>query len=159
MFSLLLMGADNGGAHGEERAELLKQQKQLNARVERLTREQDYLVFQRTMYASDSKYLIINVSQKTVQLKYKNRILKVVMFEPVSGRVGSLKPGALTLTQKIEGTRRRNLMVFEEALVLQGMKAPPAKFKKGMPRFTLSKRNFKSLYAALASGAKAYILP
>src|SRR5512135_3234238 len=91
-FSVFLMGADNGGQSGEERGKLLEQQKQLSARVKSLKREQDYLLFQSTMYASDSKYLVINISRKSGQLKYKNRILKDFHFERVSatGRVSKL---------------------------------------------------------------------
>ncbi len=159
VLSLFLMGADNGDQNGEERGKLLEQQKQLSVRIEKLKQEQDYLVFQNAMYASDSKYFIVNISTKTGQLKYKNRVLKDISLMLVSGRVRRLKSGALTLTQKIEGPKRRNLMVFGEALVLQGKLAPEARLDAGIPRYSMSKRDFKSLYAALESGAKAYVIP
>ncbi len=152
------MGADDGGQNGEERAKLLKQQKQLNARIETLKREQDYLVFQQTMYESDSKYLILNFPAKTGQLKYKNRVLKDVHFKLVSGRVSSLVPGALTLTEKIEGPRERNLLVFGQALVLQGKYAPANRIEAGILRLSLSRKDFLSIYYVIESGAKAFIL-
>jgi hypothetical protein len=158
LLSLFIMGADNGDQNGEERGKLLEQQKQLSVRIEKLKREQDYLVFQRTMYTSDSKYLIINISAKTAQLKYKNRVLKDFSFKPVSGRIRRLSRGALTLTEKIEGNRKRNLLVFGKSLVLQGKNAPSAKIEAGMPRFSLSKKDFRSVYYAIEPGAKAYIL-
>ena len=157
MFSLFLMGADNVGQNADERGKLLEQQKQLNIRIAKLKREQDYLVFQRTMYTSDSKYLIINISAKAGQLKYKNRVLKDFHFKRVSGRVSRLPRGALTLTQKIEGSRARNLLVFEKSLVLQGAHAPATALESGIPRFSLSKKDFRSIYYAVEPGAKAYL--
>lgn len=160
VLSFFLMGVDNGDQSGEDRGKLLEQQKQLSARIKTLTREQDYLVFQKTMYASDSKYLILNISKKSGQLKYKNRILKDFHFErvSVSGRVNRLTRGALTLTQKIEGDRKRKLLVFDKSLVLQGVHAPATKLGAGIPRFSLSKKDFRSVYYAIEPGAKAYIM-
>ena len=160
MLALFLMGADNGEQDAEERGKLLEQQKQLSVRVEKLKREQDYLVFQRTMYSSDSKYLIINISKRTGQLKYKNRVLKDFYFKRVSisDRVHRLTRGALTLTQKIEGARQRKLLVFDKFLVLQGVHAPEVKLEAGIPRYSLSKKDFRSIYYAVEPGAKAYIL-
>ena len=159
VLSLFLMGADNGDQDGEERGKLLEQQKQLSARIGRLKREQDYLVFQRTMCSSDSKYLIINSSKKTGKLMYKNRVLKDFHFKRVSGRVSRPTRGALTLTQKIEGARQRKLLVFGKALVLQGSLAPAVELKAGIPRFSLPKKDFRSVYYAVEAGAKTYILP
>jgi len=145
--------------HGDaEQKKLIEQKKKLNARVETLMREQDYLVFQKVMYESDSKYLIINFAARTLQLKYKNRVLKDVKFKRVLGHVGRLTHGALTLTQKIEGPRKRNLLVFGQALVLQGTRAPSTPIEEGMPRLFLSRKDFLSLYYAIESGAKAFIL-
>ncbi len=160
MLSLFLTGAVNGDENREERGKLLQQQKQLSIRIKTLKREQDYLVFQRTMYTSDSKYLILNISKKTGQLKYKNRVLKDFHFKrvSVSDRAHRLTRGALTLTQKIEGARQRKLLVFDKSLVLQGVHAPEAKLEAGIPRYSLSKKDFRSVYYAIEAGAKAYIL-
>jgi hypothetical protein len=152
------MGADNVEQDGEERGKILEQQKQLSVRIKTLKRQQDYLVFQKTMYTSDSKYLIIHVSAKTGQLKYKNRVLKDFHFKRVSSGVSSLTRGALTLTQKIEGTRGRNMLVFGKSLVLQGKNAPANELEVTMPRFALSKKDFRSVYYAIEPGAKAYIM-
>jgi len=157
-FSVFLMGADGGDLNGEERGKLLKQQKQLSTRIETLKREQEFLVFQRTMYASDSKYIIINSSAKTGRLKYKNRVLKDFHIKLVSGRASRLTRGALTLTQKIEGAKGSKLLVFNKSLVLQGKNAPSAKIEAGMPRFSLSKKDFRSVYYAIEPGAKVYII-
>ena len=151
-----ICGAEQGDA---ERKKLFEQKKQLNARIETLQREQDYLVFQKTMYESDSKYLIINIPAKTGQLKYKNRLLKDVHFKLISGQVSRLTPGALTLTEKIEGPRERNLLVFGKSLVLQGTYSPATRIKAGIPRLSLSRKDFLSMYYALESGAKVFIQP
>ncbi len=160
LLSLFLMGAANAAENGEDRGTLLEQQKQLSVRIKTLKREQDYLVFQRAMFLSDSKYLILNISKKTGQLKYKNRVLKDFHFKrvSVSDRAHRLTRGALTLTQKIEGARQRKLLVFDKALVLQGAFAPATKLDAGIPRFSLSKKDFRSVYFAVEQGAKLYIL-
>jgi hypothetical protein len=158
LFSLFLLGADNGGQNNAKREKLLAQHKQLSKRIETLTREQDYLVFQKAMHASDSKYLVIDIAKRAGQLKYKNRVLMGFHLKRVSGRRSRPGRGALTLTQKIEGSWKRNLLVFGDSLVLQGRKAPAAKIKKGMPRYSLTRRNFRSVYYAIEPGAKAYVL-
>ena len=150
-----ICGAEQGDA---ERKKLLDQKKQLNARVETLKQEQNYLVFQKTMYESDSKYLIINFASRYMQLKYKDRVLKHVPFRRVLGRVSRLGHGALTLTQKIEGPSERNLLIFGQALIVQGTSAPSTLLKEGIPRVFLSRKNFLSVYYAIESGAKAFIL-
>jgi hypothetical protein len=150
-----ICGAEQGDA---DRKKISEQKKQLNARVETLKREQDYLVFQKTMFESDSKYLIINVPAKTGQLKYKNRLLKNLHFKLISGQVSRLTPGALMLTQKIEGPRERNLLVFGQSLVLQGKYAPATRVEANIPRLSLSRKDFLSIYYAIESGAKAFIL-
>jgi hypothetical protein len=148
-------GAEQGDA---EQKKLVVQKRKLNARVETLKQEQDYLVFQKTMYESDSKYLIINFAARNMQLKYKNRVLKDVPFKRVLGRASRLSHGALTLTQKIEGPRERNLLIFGQALVLQGKYAPSTLLEEGIPRMFLSRKDFLSVYYAIESGAKAFIL-
>jgi hypothetical protein len=123
-----------------------------------LTAEQDFLVFQKTMYASDTKYLIISLAAKKGQLKYKNRVLKDFRFERVSDRKAGPATGALTLTKKIEGPRERNLLLFGKALVLQGRQPPPTRLEKGIARLGLSKKDFMSVYYAIEVGAKAYVV-
>ena len=150
-----ICGAEQGNA---ERKTLFEQKKQLNTRIDTLQREQDYLVFQKTMFESDSKYLIINVPAKTGELKYKNRLLKNLHFKVISGQISRLTPGARMLTQKIEGPRERNLLIFGQALILQGKYAPSTVLEEGIPRVFLSRKDFLSVYYAIESGAKAFIL-
>jgi hypothetical protein len=158
VLSLCLAGIC-GAEHGEvDRKKLVAQEKKLYARIETLQREQDYLVFQKTMYESDSKYLIIDFAARIMQLKYKNRVLKDIPFKRVLGRVSRLSHGALTLTQKIEGPGERNLLIFGQSLVLQGKYASSKLLEEGIPRVFLSRKDFLSVYYAIESGAKAFIL-
>ena len=158
VLSLCLAGICGAEQRDVEQKKLVEQKKQLYARVETLKQEQDYLVFQKMMSDSDSKYLIINFAARNMQLKYKDRVLKDVPFKRVLGRVSRLSHGALMLTQKIEGPKERNLLVFGQALVLQGKNAPSTLLEKGIPRVFLSRKNFLSVYYAIESGAKAFIL-
>jgi hypothetical protein len=155
--ALLLMGADSGEQGTDERAKLLEQQKQLNARVETLKQEQDYLLFQKTMYASDSKYLVINISARTGQLKYKNRVLKDFHFTS-AGPVSMLKQGSITLTKKIEGTKERHSLIFGSSLVLLSKRTPATPLEAGIPRIYLSRKDFLPLYYSLEIGALSYIV-
>ena len=159
VLSLSLAGICGAEQRDAEQIKLIEQKKQLKARVEMLKQEQDYLVFQKTMYESDSKYLIINFAARNMQLKYKDRVLKDVPFKRVLGRVNRLRHGELTLTQKIEGPKERNLLIFGQALVLQGKNAPSTLLEEGTPRVFLSRKNFLSVYYAIESGAKVFILP
>ena len=151
------MGAENGEQGTDEQAKLLEQQKQLNARIETLTQEQDYLLFQKTMYASDSKYLVLNVKARTGQLRYKNRILKDFHFAK-AGKARMLKRGMVTLTKKIEEPKKRKLLIFGTSLVLQGKQVPATQIQAGVPRFSLSKKDLLSVFYAVEVGAKAYIM-
>ena len=155
--SLFLMGADNGEQGTDEHAKLMEQQKQLNARIETLKQEQDYLLFQKTMYASDSKYLVLNITARTGQLKYKNRILKDFHFTS-AGHVSKLKRGAVTLTKKIEGTKGRRSLVFGRSLVLLGKRGTAAPLEAGIPRIYLSKKDFLSIFYSVENGAKSYLI-
>ncbi|HEY6010457.1 MAG TPA: hypothetical protein VIX18_03220, partial [Nitrospirota bacterium] len=81
LLALFLAGADNsGGQAADERTQLRHQRDALRKRVESLRNEQDFLLFQNEMYASDSKYLVINVPAKTGRLMYRNRVLKDFRF-------------------------------------------------------------------------------
>ncbi len=151
--SVLLMGADSADNESNERARLLEQQAQLNARIEALRRDQDFLLFQKSLYGVDSKYLVLNMTTKKGQLKYKNRILMDFPFTTEGS--GKLTPGALSLTEKTEAVGGKSYLVFNNALVLSGkrLQASPSR-----ARITMKKNIFLSVFYALETGAKAYIL-
>jgi hypothetical protein len=154
---LLLIGTAAGG-EDHERERLLQQQKVLTGRIETLKREQEFLLFQKTRYTSDSKYLIINLRSKTGQLRYKNRVIRdfPVTAAKTPGRIGE---GAAVLTKKIEGSTRPNALVFGKACILQRKGGVSSQPGTNIPRISLGKKDFNALFYALEIGASVYILP
>ncbi len=158
--AFLFVGAAGAEEGTEERGKLLEQEGRLTARIESLKQEQDYLLFQKTMYASDSKYLVLHIAARSAQLRYKNRILKDLPLRVVSGRIEALVRGATTLTGKVEDPKERNALVFGSAFLLQGIRPPALRESEpGFVRFALSKKDFSSLFYAVETGSQAYILP
>jgi hypothetical protein len=159
LLSLLFVSMDGNGQEQDERDELLEQQKALKEKIETLRREQDFLLFERALYVTDSKYLIINLGAKKGQLKYKNRVLKDFRFTASANLAKDvLKPGTLTLTKKREDPGQRHVLLFGKSLVIQWKR--PARFPYGanIPRLSLSRRDIQSIFYAVEEGAMAYIV-
>ena len=144
-------------AADREQEKLLARQKVLTNRIEALKREQDFLLFQKTLSAQDSKYLVVRIAGRTGQLKYKNRVLRDFPILPQSKRLGRLSQGALRLTEKIEGPSKKKVMVFGEELLLTRKGADPAPRAK-LPRLVLDSRDFRAVFAALEAGAFLYVV-
>jgi hypothetical protein len=163
VLSLFVVGSDGNGQEQGERDELLEQQKVLKEKIETLRREQDFLLFEKALYATDSKYLIINLGAKKGQLKYKNRVLKDFRFT-ASANIAkdALKTGALTgeltLTKKIENPGQRRVLLFGKSLAIQWLRPARSSYTANIPRLSLSKRDFQSIFYAVEEGAKAYIV-
>ena len=154
-----LMAADGGDAVRDERASLEAMRSTLRQKISSLKREQDFLLFQKTMYAADSKYLIIDVKHRTAQLKYKNRLLKDMHFTPSKKFLGrGLRQGMLVLTEKVEGKKDRDALVFGKSLVVQWKQSIVPPQERGLPSITLLKKELLSVYYAVEEGAPAYIL-
>jgi len=159
LLSLLFMGMDGNGQEQNERDELLKQQKVLKEKIETLRREQDFLLFERALYATDSKYLIINLGAKKGQLKYKNRVLKDFRFTASANLAdNALKPGTVTLTKKKEDPGQRHVLLFGKSLVILWKPPASSPYAKNIPRISLSKGDFQSIFYAIEEGAKAYLM-
>jgi len=159
VLSLFLMGADNGEQTEDERDALMDRQKTLHGRIETLQAEQDYLVFQKAMYGADSKYLVLNITEKTGQLKYKNRVLKDFRFIPsknLSAR--KLRTGMLALTKKREGKNARHALVFGDALIIKrkGATVPPQ--ETDIPSLFLTRKDMQSVFFAIETGARMYLV-
>jgi len=159
ILSLFLMAADGGGDARDERESLNELQQSLRARIETLAKEQDFLLFQKAMYASDSKYLILNVTAKTGQLKYKNRVLKDFHFQ-LQGKVSGnkLRTGMLVLDKKTEEKSGRHVLIFGDALILQWKRSAVPAREKNIPFITLTKRDLQSVFYAVEPGARTYVL-
>ncbi len=158
LLSLFLTGMNGNGQDSDERENLLHQQKVLNKKIEALRREQDFLLFEKALYAAESKYLIINLGSKTGQLKYKNRVLKDFHFIASANLAGVPKSGALTLTRKREDPRQRHILIFGKSLVIQWKRPALPAYEARIPRLSLSKGDLQSIFYAVEEGAKAYIV-
>lgn len=156
VFLLLFTGASLAHAGESDREILLQEKKALTARISELQREQDFLVFQKTAAAMDSKYLILNVRAGNGQLKYKTRVLRDFTFKAVGERRG-LKEGMIVVTKKIDGPKRYGL-IFGNDLILRG-KRKLTSLEADIPPLSLDKKDLMAIYYALEAGARAYLLP
>jgi hypothetical protein len=156
---LFFVGTVGYGQEQDERDELLEQQKVMKEKIDTLRREQDFLLFEREIYVSDSKYLIINLGAKKGQLKYKNRVLKDFRFT-ASGNLAkdALKPGTLTLTKKREDPGQRHVLLFGKSLIIQWKRPAGSPYTANILRISLSKRDLQSIFYAVEEGANAYIV-
>jgi hypothetical protein len=153
------MGADGSNAGLDERTALQDQRRILSERLARLQREEDFLLFQKAMYVSDSKYLVINTREKTGQLKYKNRVLKDLRFTPSQQMSrDAFKPGKLVLTRKAEGKRDRHALIFGNTLVIQWKRDVVPQREKKIPVFSLKRKEMLSIFFSLEEGSLAYII-
>ena len=158
LLSLFLAGMNGSGQESDDREDLLKQREALNKKIETLRHDQDFLLFEKALYATDSKYLIINLGSKAGQLKYKNRVLKDFRFKASPNLAGSIEPGALTLTKKREDPRQRHVLIFGKSLVIQWKRPARAPYQADVASLSLSKTDLQSIFYALEEGAKAYSL-
>ncbi len=136
---------------------LLARQKTLNQQIQALRREQDFLLFQKTVSEQDSKYVIITLAGKTGQLKYKSRVLKDISVLSQSKHLERLSQGALPLTEKIEGPSKKRALIFGNSLLMIKKGTDPAPRSK-LPRLVLSSRDFRAVFASLETGAFLYVV-
>jgi hypothetical protein len=156
----LLCGMD-GGVYGEdERAALLQKIKTQKSRIEVLRREQDALLYRKTMEDVDSKYLIIDLAKNSGQLRYKNRVLKDFTFTPSKRHsYRSLKQGMLTLTKKTEDNKKGfHELLFGGSLALRRSRSAVPPREQAVPFISLGKKDMQSVSHAVEEGATAYVL-
>lgn len=153
-----LCGATGEAQEQDERATLRKQQQALHAKVGALKREQDFLLFQKEMYATDSRYLVLRIRERSGQLKYKNRVLKNFQFTlPKTVAVRALQPGMLVLTKKTEKKKNRYALLFGTTVMLQWKQDGVSDREAGIPVFSLDEKDMASLFYAVEQGAPAYL--
>ena len=70
--SAVLLCSVGYGQEGKDRVQLLERERQVRARIELLKREQEFLLFQKELFAADSKYLVLDLRAGTGLLKYRN---------------------------------------------------------------------------------------
>jgi hypothetical protein len=143
----------------DEQGSLLEQQKTLQGRVAVLKQEQDFLLFQKEMAASDSRYLVLNLAAKKGQLWYKNRVLKDFHLILSNNVTTEIPPaGILKLTKKTEGTNGRYVLQFGKALIMQWKRASVPPREADIPFISLTKKEIQAVYFAVEPGAMAYIV-
>ncbi len=158
LLSAFLPGADNGGPDRDERDVLRDTQVTLRARIEALRNEQDYLLFRKMMYCTDSKYLIINVTNKTGQLKYKNRVLKEFRFSTSKNlRTDAVRPGIVVLTKKVEGKNGRHALLFGRSFVVRWKRSAASLQETDIPYISVTRKELLSIFFAVEEGSMAYI--
>ena len=159
VISALLLGSNAVGQNQDELATLQVLQQTWQKKIHTLKREQDFLLFQNEMYAVDSKYLLLNITARSGQLKYKNRVLKDFRFIPVKNvNDNALQPGMLVLTSKTERKLNRYALIFGTSLIIQWTRS--AAFRQGgnIPAILLSENDILSVFSAVEEGARAYIV-
>jgi hypothetical protein len=158
LLALFLAGANGNDRAASERETLVKLEQKLQARVKKLGEEQDFLLFQKEMYQVDSKYLVLNVTRKTGQLRYKSRVLKDFRFFP-SRRFSAASPaGVLVLTKKTDGKNGPFSLEFGDALVLRRKEGGVPAGERGIPFIFLKKTDMQSIFMAVERGAMAYLV-
>lgn len=158
MLSVLLIGADGAGPIQDEQVALRKQQSALRTQIKALRKEQDFLLFQKAMYRTDSKYLVINITSRTGQLKYKNRLLKEFKFRfSKVFRSGSTRAGAVVLTKKVESKQDRRALLFGGSFLMHRKGAAVRPKTPNVAVMSLNKKDLASIFYALEEGAMAYL--
>jgi hypothetical protein len=157
--SLVFMGADGGDRVREERAQLEAKTSSLQKKIAILKSEEGFLLFQKAMYSADSKYLIMNITKRTAQLKYKNRVLQDFHFKmPKKIRDRMLPAGMLVLTKKEKGKNDQDSLIFGSSLVLQWKRTAPSKQEVGIPVILFPKKEMLSVFYAVEEGSLVYLV-
>jgi len=142
-----------------ERQGLIERRDQLRSRIGKLQAEQDFLLFQKEMYSVDSKYLVLDPHRRTGVLKYRDRVIRTFTFSSDSSASRSALRGAQALTEKAERTEKRRILVFGNTLVLRTkQRMNTAAAGPDVRQYILSSRDMASLFYALDTGSRAYII-
>ncbi len=152
--SVLLMGADAGDPGRDEMAALRSRESALRTRIETLQHEQDYLLFRRAMYHSDSKYLVLNVTTRTGRLMYRNRLLKDYRFR-FSKNFRAV--GMAAVTKKSEDKKNRRALVFGTSFLVHAKGTAVPRGTENLVVVSITKKEMASIYYALEEGALAYL--
>jgi len=159
VLSGFLINAAAVRANQDENAALEELHRTLQQRIATLQSEQNLLLFQKEMNTSDSKYLLLNISEKTGQLKYKNRVLRNFTFMVKKNfTTVVVQPGMLSLTKKVMGNANRHALIFGTALIIQWKRVLIAKKEEPALRIFVAENDLLSIYSAVREGAKAYVV-
>jgi hypothetical protein len=143
----------------DERQRLLNQRQKLTARIDHLRREQELLLFQKTAYQSDSKYLLLDTRSGKGLMKYRNRILRSFSIARTDRSSRRPKPGPRILSEKIEGPPQARMLVFGNDLVVHTKRfAGRSRIPKGSSSLTIGTKDMAAIYHAIERGAALYVI-
>jgi len=157
-----LAAAGSGPAQeSEEYAALAGKEQRLRAQLEHLREQQQYLLFEKALHASDSKYVLLNIRSGKGTLNYRNRILKSFSFvlKP-SSRSPKPRSGPLLLSGKKEGRPRQRQLVFgNQVLVLRSAKSGAiAGMSSRSHQVSIGTKDLAAIFYALDNGSYLYII-
>ncbi len=153
LMSVFLFGMQGKSPDDIERRRLVEQQAKLSDRIASLNQEQEFLLLQKAFYASDSKYILLDLPSRTGMLKYRNRVLKTFVFSMTAGKRPVPRNTVLKVTAKTDGKERKRMLLFGDALLLQSKRSSLAAGKeKRTPRILVGSKDFAALYYAVEQG-------
>jgi len=150
---VLLQGRDAPASDDFDRQALIERQAKLADRIVSLKHEQEFLLMQKAFYASDSKYILLDLPSRTGVLKYRNRVLRAFTFSLGSGKHPIPRNTVLNVTDKSDSKVRRRSLQFGNSLIIQSKRASTADEKeKSVPRVVVGSRDLAALYYAVEQG-------
>jgi len=158
LLSFLLLGMDGSERENDELRRLGEKQAQLTTRIEALKEEQDFLLFQRSIAGSDSKYLLLDISAGAGTLNYRNRILRTFGFSLSASKPHQLRRGQYIITGKTDGSPGKRALVFRDAFVIHGKGyLGSTSDEKKLPGIVIGRRDLAAIFYAVDSGTMLYI--
>lgn len=143
----------------DERQRLIERRNRLRARITKLQKEQNFLLFRKEMYAADSKYLVLDPGRGSGELRYRDRVIRNFQLTRNGAASPPLRPGAFVLSVREERGGKRRSLVFGNTFMLQTRHARSGGRRETEPvRFVLSSKDMSSLFSALDVGSRAYVV-
>ena len=158
LFAFLLVGMDGQTREKDEQRRLEEKQAQLATRIDTLKKEQDFLLFQRSIAGSDSKYLIFDLSVGTGTLKYRNRILRIFGVTVSPSGQSHIRKGRHVIAYKSDGSANKKEMVVADEFIIHG-KAYVVKSAGGkrLPSLVIKQKDLASLFFVVDKGTMAFV--
>jgi hypothetical protein len=158
LFALLLMGMDGPRRDIDEQRQLEDKSARLAARIEALKKEQDLLLFQRSMAGSDSKYLLLDLSLGTGTFMYRNRVLRTFRVTLSGAKPNQLRKGRHVLTGKTDGPQGKIALVVQDSFIIHGKNySGKQRGDKKLPEMVVGRKDLAALYYAVEQGTVLYI--
>lgn len=141
-----------------ERLQLIERRAQLQEAVRNAQKEQDLLLFRKSMYAADSKYLVLDPAAGKATLWYRNRLLKSIRLTVISRHEhGGKGPEIITLTVRSSWGAKPGYLLFSDRLLLTDGRGPRPKVPAAI-RASVSPRDMTSLRSVLDRGSLACLM-